>query len=145
MTNLCVYNVVVNDTPVTHRPWSRIVHLTTDTCINITPESVYAQEAHQDTCTWNIDLEITLQHAIYCCESVISLLPFLPVQFSRFLFSTPPASRSGKTQNLHCITGKRRQPNAAQYKFYTLARFNLLINVDITILYPNTQTLTVNM
>ena len=29
--------------------------------------------------------------------------------------------------------------------FYTLARFGLLLNVDITILYPNTQTLTVYM
>ena len=27
-----------------------------------------------------------------------------------FLFSAPPASRLGKTQNSHCITGKRRQP-----------------------------------
>ena len=30
-------------------------------------------------------------------------------------------------------------------KFYTLARFKLLLNVDITILYPNTQILTVYM
>ena len=34
---------------------------------------------------------------------------------------------------------------AAQYKFYTITRFSLLLNVDITILYPNTQTPTVNM
>ena len=40
--------------------------------------------------------------------------------------------------------GKCRQPSATQYKFYT-ARFGLLLNVDITILYPNTQTLTVYM
>ena len=37
-------------------------------------------------------------------------------------------------------TAKRRP----KYKFYTLARLtSLLLNVDITILYPNTQTLTV--
>ena len=50
-----------------------------------------------------------------------------------------------KVQNSHCIMRKCRQPSAAQYKFYTLARFSLLLNVDITILYPNTQTLTVYM
>ena len=43
------------------------------------------------------------------------------------------------------IMGKCRQPSAAQYKSYTLARFSLLLNVDITILYPNIQTLTVYM
>ena len=80
MMNPCVYNVVVNDTPVTHLPWGRIVRLTTDACINIIPQSVYAQEVHQHACTLHIDREITLQHAIYCCESVISLLPFLPAR-----------------------------------------------------------------
>ena len=80
------------------------------------------------------------QQSIASISHIISLN-----EFSRFLFYTPPASRSGKAQNSHCITGKCRQPNAAQYKFYTLARLCLLINVDITILYPDTQTLTVYM
>ena len=60
-------------------------------------------------------------------------------QFSYFPFGTPPASREGKAQNWHCIKGKCRQPRAAQYKFYTLARFKLLLNVDITILYLYTD------
>ena len=50
----------------------------------------------------------------------------------------PPASRSGNAQNWHCITRKCRQPKAVQYKFYTLTRLCLFINVDITILRPNT-------
>ena len=66
-------------------------------------------------------------------------------QFPHFLSGAPPASRWGEAQNSHCIMGKCWQPSAAQYKFYTLARFSLLLNVDIMILYPKTQTLTVYM
>ena len=54
-----------------------------------------------------------------------------------------PSISMGKAQNSHGITGKCRQPSAAQYKFYTLACFSLLLNEDITISYQNTQTSTV--
>ena len=43
------------------------------------------------------------------------------------------------------IVSRENVDNQRQYKFYTLARLCLLINVNITILHPNTQTLTVYM
>ena len=55
--------------------------------------------------------------------------------------------RPARERLKNCIASQEncRQPNAGQYKFYTLARFSLLLNVDITILNPNTHTLTVYM
>ena len=54
------------------------------------------------------------------------------VQLTRFLFGAPTAS--ARERHTIRIASKCRQPNAAQYKFYT-ARFSLLLNVDITIGY----------
>ena len=104
---------------------------------------------------WHTKVRQVLPSLLHTSQDVSSLR--LPSNFLRFnrcplkkentdatatilLFPIQRATRSGKTQNLHCIVGKRQQPNAAQDKFYTLARFSLLINVDIMISYPNTQT-----
>ena len=45
-------------------------------------------------------------------------------------------------EGMGCVPRRESDP---LYKFYTLARFSVLLNVNITIIYPNTQTLTVYM
>ena len=72
---------------------------------------------------------------------------------SKLLGQDSPVSYSARHQRpgreRHKIRIASREnvdnPSAAQYKFYTLARFSLLLNVDIVILYPKTQSLTVFM
>ena len=67
-------------------------------------------------------------------------------QWPQMTWSNSPVSHSARHQRpaweRHKIRiasqEKCRQSSAAQYKFYTLARFSLLLNVDIPILYPNT-------
>ena len=102
------------------------------------------EHTHASTKDFGVHCIDALWHHVHsqCGMKRITTLLYVTL-LTRFKYGAPPASRCWKAQNSHCITGKCRQPNAAQYKFYTLARSSLLLNVNITILYPNTQTLTV--
>ena len=87
--------------------------------------------------TYAVGLHVTV--ALVGVATLNLALPAPPVDPFRIRRATSVLLGKGTKFALH--HGKCRQPSAAQYKFYTLAR--LLLNVDITILYPNTQTLRV--
>ena len=74
---------------------------------------------------------------------------FLPLQACFLIdpFRIRPATSLllGKGTKFTLHHGKMSTTKRRAIQNYTLARFSLLLNVDITILYPNTQTLTVYM
>ena len=99
--------------------------------------------------TWPISL--TPLHQLPVCQRVLfKILLYIfksiqQVQIPPFHIRRATSVPLGKGTKFALHHGKMSTTSAAQYKFYTLVSFSLLLNVDITISYPNKQTLTVYM
>ena len=78
---------------------------------------------------------------------VISITLLFSLLFNSPISHSARYQRPARERHKICIASLENVDNQTprNTKFYTLARFSLLLNVDITILYPNTHTLTVYM
>ena len=92
---------------------------------------------------------IDLQYAAAKIDTrrrLIILLPFYDISYNRPVLHSERHQRPARERHKIRIASLENVDNQAPRNAnYTLARFSLLLNVDITILYPNTQTLTFYM